>query len=551
MATPLSMFKAAERFIKASARMDPSAVDAKCESEANRLCNVLGKLDMDQDAATELLEALADEGSLFNKDQRTRISKVIQGIMSDEVHVASTRAKPTVKEQSFLKSYNYYPEPLWAVLRSNDTIKNKFKHVSNFLVDVMQCRNPDQQSKRIIVATVHVASGLSPEPDEAFNDVKEFSNVMKLTRDTTRGPQSLKNFPDDPADFQTRYPTAYPEESPPVKCKVNPKEILVRANKDVTPLRGNNQKLTASMRPQQSTAILPSQNVHPDMSVMNAMMSNPMMQVMARQMMQSFINGHGASSYSQEDESLVTVLRGKRKRSGIQDSQRQRSVDSDADEEKPAVARGEKPGYGTDDRVPGCLRVKKAAAQSNLATLQADVQEKLKRSAAAATSSGEESNDEESTDGEDVRPPKKNRKTPTAPSPTSSTVKKGVLKKPAAKRPAASIHDANRTVKQVGDNPTTKAVILSNQSIFKFPRVVASLVAKKAPPRRPEPSKTITCYAGGKVYWSNTKSTFRVMKREGDAMDQRIGCDWNNKKDRKKQWALACALIECDPRARE
>ena len=100
MATPLSMFKAAERFIKASARMDPSAVDAKCESEANRLCNVLGKLDMDQDAATELLEALADEGSLFNKDQRTRISKVIQGIMSDEVHVASTHAKTTVKEQS-------------------------------------------------------------------------------------------------------------------------------------------------------------------------------------------------------------------------------------------------------------------------------------------------------------------------------------------------------------------------------------------------------------------------------------------------------------------
>ena len=332
------MLKASERFIKASGSIDPDVVKAKCESETKRLCIVMGKLGMDHDAATDVLEALADASSVFSHDQRLRISRVAQGVMSDEVHLATTVNKEYSSEQSLLKSYEYYPEAVWTAIKSSDAIKNKFRQVANFLVDVLQCRNPDAQSKRIIVSTIHAASKLDPPPEDAYADVRQLSEVSKQVRDGNRGPQSLKTFPDDPTEFVSRYPTAYPEDMPPVESKVNPKDILSRANKQVTPLRSNNQKLKGSKKHQGSIflASQASQNQETRMNpamMQRMMMMNPMMQMMRRQMMANFINGNTQETDGSDDSlsPLITILGGNRS-GGSRDRHR---PSSDAEEEVP------------------------------------------------------------------------------------------------------------------------------------------------------------------------------------------------------------------------
>ena len=371
------MFKASERFINASVGMDPDVGDAKCESETNRLCTMMGKTDMNQDDATLLLEALAGEDSPFNKEQRIRISQVVQNVMNDEKDVATTHTTNAVKEQSCMKSYNYYPEELWAVLKSNDTLKNKFKHMAHFLVDVMQCRNPDQRSKRIIVATAHVASGLAPDPEDAYANLQTFNEIMKVKRDAVRGPQSLRIFPDDPAEYLVRYPSAYPEDQPPVKCKVKVRDILDRATKECTPLRSNNQKLKGTKRANSATGPMctsPNPNSQ-EMVLLNQMSGLPMMQMMTRQMMQNFIN-NGAPENS--DNPLITICGGGG-RSGHARSRGAIDADTDsAESPPPAVCRREKPGRDSHASLPGCLQAfGKKSSSSNLASLQSEIQEKL------------------------------------------------------------------------------------------------------------------------------------------------------------------------------
>lgn len=219
------------------------------------------------------------------------MASVIQGSFGDEKDVAASSVRHTVKEQSFTKSYNYYPDALWGSLKSDDTMRNKFKQMANFMVDIVQCRNPDQNSKRIMVSTVHVASGTQPDPEEAYRDVVQFSEILKTKRDANRhGMQSMRVFPDDPQDFIARYPSAYPENMHPVKCKVSIADILERATKSRTPLRLNN----ATLRTKTKT-----HDIVPADIGMNAMMQNimgsPMMAVMARTLMQNFMKGlmHG------------------------------------------------------------------------------------------------------------------------------------------------------------------------------------------------------------------------------------------------------------------
>ena len=77
MSTPLSIHRAAERYVTASARLHPDKLEEISQKQHDRVVEEVGHLDFDHDGATELLEALADEGSPFSEEQRTSSSEVI------------------------------------------------------------------------------------------------------------------------------------------------------------------------------------------------------------------------------------------------------------------------------------------------------------------------------------------------------------------------------------------------------------------------------------------------------------------------------------------
>ena len=468
---------------------------------------------------------------------------------------AATDNRSQVKEQSFLHSFHYWPTTLWAVLQSSDSTKHKFKHVAQFMVVSLQCRNPNQQSKRIVVATVHCAGGLNPSPDEAYNDVVLFTEAMKSARDSHRGPQSLKVFPADPVDFVARYPSAYDMMDGPVPSKIDKHVIMARSTKEVTPLRSGNKKLT---RAQSSSSV--ASPGFPMQDMWNSQM-NPMMQMMARTWMQSFMHSgdprqSGANLTIFQDTPISPSDRGNFQMpasAGSQDSSPGALEDNIQSTASPSHAGG----FG--DQVPGCLAIKKRAPSTSLALLQSATMAKIHK-AQMSMSMGCESGDDGEDAGDDSPVPIDKPSASTVvviKKPAASTVvviKKpatspDVIKKPATSPAASTVVQTSlqRVNKDIGDSPSVPDIIISGQSIFKYPQAVTTLQAQMAPDNRPAPTKDAIKYNGGKIYFAD--KGLRVVKRIGDRIDQLIPMDWGNTKSKKDGWALACAIIETDPRA--
>ena len=119
---------------------------------------------------------------------KKRIGAAVQSTLSGLANVASDATRTCTKEQECLKVYRYFPQKLWAVCKSGEALKNKFRHVAHFIVDVMRLRNPNAQTKRLIVSSIFAASSIDREPTDAYNDIQDFGTVMKQVRESIKTP---------------------------------------------------------------------------------------------------------------------------------------------------------------------------------------------------------------------------------------------------------------------------------------------------------------------------------------------------------------------------
>ena len=538
MSSPASMLAASVRYIAATVRVDDSIAATITEDETKRLVETVGKVECDQDDATEFLEALcAFNPNPFSIAQRKRLSEVIQRIMAGERHAAVSHSTTGTKQQKMLHGQHYLPEALWGVLQSTDTRRNILKQLAHFLVHIPQCRNPDAQSVRNFVALVHVAAGVSPTPDESYEDVGTFGEVLKQTRDDDpHGRQSMRVFPEDPDVFRRRYQDAYAADQLPVKCKVSNAAIKKLSTKSTIPLRNTNGNLTIACRPSKRSRPSP----EPITDIIPAMQA-----AVLRQVLTAFV----ANGNQNDHDGPIYNITGKGR--GKSSSPRTETTIEDSESIEPVVHGGmENSGY--DIGMPGCLQgMKRAASTGNIADLQFQVQDKLAKSAtlqaaaaaAAAAASAAEPGSDESSGEEDATPASKKHAAKSSKKPAASPLAKIAKKRPAADTRLQSVNS------DIGDSPTPAAIVASGQSIFRYPKVVDLLIKRKSPFNRPKPTKEATLYLGGKIYFSDTKNLLRVVRRIGDRIDQTIPCIWKKTIERNQNWALACAIIECDPRA--
>ena len=88
MSTPLSIYRAAERLITASARMNPACLASMAAAQTDNVLVTISKLTMDpsreMEANTELLEELANDRGIFSEEQRTLIGKKYDGSIDRE-----------------------------------------------------------------------------------------------------------------------------------------------------------------------------------------------------------------------------------------------------------------------------------------------------------------------------------------------------------------------------------------------------------------------------------------------------------------------------------
>ena len=584
MATPLSVFRAAERFVAASMAMDPTCTESLTADQTSHVIEVISKLAFTTDQGTDGLEALAAVGSPFNLEQRQSISKVIRDITSGALVSASLQSRQVCKEQRHMHLFNYLPAKIWHVLEApTETKQNKLRHLAHFMVDIIGCRNPSAPTKVLAVATVHAASRIESTPAECYGDVQDFSKIIKAKRGSIRGDQTLTVFPIEPADFIRRHPCAYPESDPPAACPFCVNEIIDRTRRDVMPARCNNAALARSRR---GTHPL---GVHRSPTSDNVGGHDSFASIMVTALQHFITNGTGAPR-SAEDIPGLRVYH--TRNSGVSGASPAALGD---DQSNGIIARGSSAGFapgGTGDSadMPGCFSPR-AALTGNIGSLQASVAASVQSSMAKRACDAAAVELRVAADAASVGPSVAPacplilsvaerftaRKTRKLKKSTGRGTKALPRRRPTplclgdaappfpvpepwvpsaeACAPPASAHKAPARMKRPAAalaidraEPNVADVVAAKLSIFKFPAVVEYLRATPVAADRPRPQPKPTAYSGGKIYYSAPRRALRVYARVADTYAQNIPIDFANKDTSMTQWNLACAYIEADTR---
>ncbi len=109
MATPLSVVRAAERFVAASVAMGPTCKDALTADQTSHVVEIIGKLAFTCDHAAGCLEALAANDSVFTLEHRKATSKIIRDITSGSAPSAALQSRQVCKEQRHMHLHKYLP----------------------------------------------------------------------------------------------------------------------------------------------------------------------------------------------------------------------------------------------------------------------------------------------------------------------------------------------------------------------------------------------------------------------------------------------------------
>ena len=546
MSTPLEIYNGAVRFMRAAYRLQPAVIADTALAQSQRVIESLSKMTFDQDAATELLDQLAeaDPECHFTAEQKTSISEVVISGLSDGHKSAKPCNRAINKEQKHEHLFNYLPEILWSVLKSKDKLQHKFKHLVHFCVETIQLRNADAQTRRLMVAIVHEASGEDKDPDECFADFVEITEIFRSKRTEIRGEQSLSTFPEDPTRFIMRFPSAYPDDAHPVKCPLAKKDIRARANKTSIPCRVNNALVDKTKGMLAKTASS-SQAMVP---ATEACAVDNTLKIVASCM--SFLRGDvGKRGDDDMPNWLHLTAKGKKRDwdvDGSPSSMDDRVEDvTDRQTEQPLVGRKD----------PGCLVAHAAKKQGNdLASLRAQLKADLLKSAAGKP------RDEENEEGEE-EDGKRRREEDGAAEEVAPKPKGSCKKRPASAEPACGAlpPSASAAVTIVHKRPAADLppdapavdVLRAKRSVMRFEFALSQLRKKKKIAGRPilKAKPETAYYMGGRIYPQlKGKPVFRVFARKGDRHEHNIPYDPNDKKDKEAQWHLACSIMETDPR---
>lgn len=525
---PIQLYIAGVRFTRASASLSPETLAQVSEEQTRRIEQEMGSLQCDHEQATALLEKLGevDPTCPFSIEQRQRIANVCKSILdgSNLAPLASPATRSVNTEQQCDTIFEYMPQLLWDVIMSDEPMQNKINHFVHFSVESLQLRNASALTRRIMTATLDSAMKHTVDPEAGYDVFEKITDAFKRKRDEIKGPQSMKIFPANPADFIRRFPDSYPENAPPVKCPIDKKDIKSRANKHVIPCRANNARLkrqrtslTPSPDPRQSFQLAVPQPQLGDQSMQAMQMAACLMQYMR-------------AEHNQPPDMLqnLRVFNRSSSPAGSQHDDRIQGSASEYVETAPTQSL-----IGRKNTLSGCLPNLKGKSQGNLDLLRSQIDNDLSK----VTAHDNDDDDEHGADAVDTGPT--------------------IVKRPAGavmKRPAKKATDGPRARDvKLPKTASARQVLAAKKSIHSFPNAMTFLQRVKANKNRPStPANAATAkkatYMTGSILPYPKKKHIRVFCRKGDRHEQKLNFDPKNRKEFVEKWALACATIETDPR---
>ena len=545
----LGHIQAAEKYIAGQTDFGLATTEDACKVQVEHLSDLARKIvQITQEQCTEIFAYLKDDKGMFTSDQRKTLA-----------HLVNTRCTATTTEagsasnndsQTNLHLQRYYPDWLWSVIKSDDSVANKLAHTADFWVKHLGLRNACELTKRLGVAIVQAASDQPINPQLSYHQLHDLQDVLVRKRGSTPGRCTLKVFPRHPNEFWTQYPTSYSKTHPPAPCRIDEIVIFERNCSSCIPARDTNKRVSGKQetRPtqQQSTFGISPENK----SVTDSSLSS------ALQMMMSFMHGQGKVSQLAFQD-----------RPGIdsRDEPRLPGANVVLTTASSASSSGQVGGQNSDDRgglLPGVLQVPKQAlttskGTTNSSDVMAQIRANIKKTVdnnksaskkqksmkskksknkkskkskkdtevAAGDDTDDDAEDDADDDGDDTDGDDTDEE------PKAKSKPKKVSKVPKAK--AKSKSKAKKTIvaaSKAKSSPRTKTTSHSTSKT------------------RPAYSEKPTHYSGGRIYFAAPRNAFRVIARKGDRRDTPVNCGKHTKKDKLHAFEAACGLIEADKR---
>jgi hypothetical protein len=194
-----------------------------------RHCSTFGHSD-----ATAILDHLDDAEAPWTPAQRASIEDVISTLVGE----SSSLATPTASQKQVHRHLqNYLPAFLWAIVASNESIRNTCVHMAKFFIDVLGLRNADESTRRDALSLVLAARKLDLDGPVAYGHVREFGVTLDSLKAATPGTAKLATYPPSVEEFVRMFPAAYSPGHPPVESQVDYRELQLKIG--TTPARSS------------------------------------------------------------------------------------------------------------------------------------------------------------------------------------------------------------------------------------------------------------------------------------------------------------------------
>jgi hypothetical protein len=184
--------------------------------------------------ATAILDHLDAAEAPWTPAQRASIEDVISTLVGESSSVATPTAS---QKQVHRHLQNYLPATIWAIVASNESIRNTCIHLANLFIDVLGLRNANENTRRDALALVFTARKLDLDGPVAYGHVREFGDTLDSLKAITPGTAKLVTYPPSVEEFVRMFPAAYSPGHPPVESQVDYRELQLKI--DTTPARSS------------------------------------------------------------------------------------------------------------------------------------------------------------------------------------------------------------------------------------------------------------------------------------------------------------------------
>ena len=238
----LKLYTGSVKFLENESRMLGEDHPRKTASQTSRVRHFVSNLAVlpkDMDDATAVQAALAEESPQFTVEQRKEMLEAVSLHMSSDTAESSDTTR-----QTHMYLHNWLPDTLWKKLLDDKmTVDEKLENFVDFALEVVGLRYPTDATLKTILSITAICHQWQMTPTEAYNKIRNLSDKFVNKRPLVAGKPLMITYESDPSPFMRLHPRRYMECDPPVASKVDEREIQKRTRKDVMPTRDTNKQL--------------------------------------------------------------------------------------------------------------------------------------------------------------------------------------------------------------------------------------------------------------------------------------------------------------------